>query len=62
VSHKRNVEREKKAIRMNEEELLKKLRESPNGFPKAWAYLMYGAMKAVETAADMPKNTRKVKK
>ena len=47
---------------MNEEELLKKLRESPNGFPKAWAYLMYGAMKAVETAADMPKNTRKVKR
>jgi len=31
-----------------EDEFLKKLKEAPDGFAKAWGYAMYGTMKALE--------------
>ena len=37
--------------KMTEEEFLKKLKEAPDGFAKAWGYALYGAMKALEVAS-----------
>lgn len=38
---------------MTEEEFLKRLREAPDGFAKAWGYAMYGALKALEVASKL---------
>lgn len=34
----------------NEEELLRELEDTPDGFTKAWGYMMYGALKGIKAA------------
>lgn len=38
----------------DEEEFLKELEDAPDGFPKAWGYMMYGALKGLTVAKGDP--------
>jgi len=47
---------------MTADDLLKKIEKMPDGFAKAWFYLVYGAMKGAEVGAKAYFHARDKKK